>query len=130
MFVKSTRDIKVTVSPNYLPEQSSPVQSHFVWAYTIRLDNMGDQRVQLESRYWHITDANGMVQEVEGPGVVGEQPTLRPGDAFSYTSGVVLHTSSGIMTGHYTMKTDHNEYFPIEIPVFSLDSPSQKSRPN
>lgn len=130
MYTKTTRLIKVTVLPAYLPEQSLPSEHHFVWAYTIHISNLGSETVQLKQRYWHITDAQGGVQEVRGPGVIGEQPVLRPGESFQYTSGVVLTTSSGIMTGHYEMETIGGEPFPIEIPTFSLDSPTQVSRPN
>ena len=128
MFSATTRNIKVTVFPSYLVDQSEPLNHHFVWAYFIRLDNIGKETAQLINRYWHITDARGHVQEVRGPGVVGEQPTLEPGDSYQYTSGVSLHTSSGIMQGHYEMETDSGERFPIEIPVFSLDSPEARQR--
>lgn len=130
MYTKTTRHIKITVHPAYLAEQSDPDERHFVWAYTIRLDNLGTQTVQLLNRFWHITDANGSVQEVRGPGVVGEQPVVKAGGSFQYTSGASLRTSSGIMTGNYEMTTDGGERFLIDIPTFSLDSPEQVSRPN
>lgn len=130
MYTKSTRRIKTTVVPVYLTEQSDPGEHHFVWAYTIRLENMGEETVQLINRYWHITDATGGVQEVRGPGVVGEQPTLQPGDHYQYTSGVALKTPSGIMTGNYEMETATGERFLVDIPTFSLDSPQQVKRPN
>lgn len=130
MYTKTTRQIKVTVVPTYLAEQSEPAESHYVWAYTIQLENLGDETVQLINRYWHITDGLGTVQEVRGPGVVGEQPVLEPGDTFQYTSGVALKTTSGIMVGAYEMTTQTDELFTIDIPVFSLDSPEQVKRPN
>lgn len=130
MYTKTTHGIKVTVIPTYLDYQSSPENAHFVWAYTIQIENMGAETVQLISRYWHITDALGRVQEVRGDGVVGKQPTLKPGEAFKYTSGTSLATSSGIMGGRYQLKTSSGEGFEIEIPSFSLDSPLQVSRPN
>ena len=114
----------------YLDEQSDPGEQHYVWAYTIRLENHGETTVQLLNRYWHITDANGRVQEVRGSGVVGEQPVLHAGDNFQYTSGAALRTPSGIMTGSYEMSTDDGDRFLIDIPVFSLDSPDQFKRPN
>jgi len=130
MFTKTTNKIKVTVAPFYLETQSIPEQGHFVWAYTIQLENMGDKTVQLLNRYWRITDAGGNVQEVRGPGVIGEQPTLKSGDSFQYTSGAALKTPSGVMVGNYEMVADDGEQFAIEIPLFSLDSPTQAQRPN
>lgn len=130
MYTRTTRNIKVTVLPAYLGEQSLPDEGHFVWAYSVHMENLGTETVQLINRYWHITDGHGAVQEVRGPGVVGEQPTLEPGEDYRYTSGVSLKTSSGIMTGHYEMITLENEIFHIDIPAFSLDSPEQIARPN
>ena len=130
MYTRTTRQIKVTIFPIYLAEQSLPNENHYVWAYTVQLNNLGDETVQLINRYWHITDANGAVQEVRGPGVIGEQPILEPGAEFRYTSGVSLKTPSGIMTGEYEMITPEQEIFHIDIPPFSLDSPEQVARPN
>ncbi len=130
MYTATTHRIKVTVMPTYLESQSAPGDSHYVWAYTIHLENMSERTVQLLNRYWKITDATGNVQEVRGAGVVGEQPVLKPGEVFNYTSGAALHTSSGIMTGNYEMSTPDGEHFIIEIPAFSLDSTEQISRPN
>lgn len=90
MYSETTRDIKVTVRPVYLEDQSSPAENHFVWAYHVRIENLGRRTVRLRSRHWRITDANGRLQEVRGPGVVGEQPELKPGEAFEYTSGTPL----------------------------------------
>lgn len=119
----TTRKISVTVSPNYLDDQSKPENSHFVWAYHVLIENRGTETVQLRSRHWRIINARGEVSEVHGPGVVGEQPRLEPGDEFAYTSGVPLTTPSGFMTGSYQMETPHGESFDVEIPAFSLDSP-------
>lgn len=130
MFTKTTQHIKVTVTPNYLEQQSTPTDGQYVWSYTVQIENYGTQTVQLINRYWRITDGNGHIQEVRGPGVVGEQPILRPGEAFKYTSGTSLGTSSGIMQGNYEMVNDAGERFEIVIPVFSLDSPYQLARPN
>ncbi len=130
MYTKTTRAIKITVVPAYLNEQSDPDDHHYVWAYTIQMENLGEETVQLINRYWHITDAQGAVQEVRGPGVIGEQPVLAPGDSYQYTSGAALKTPSGIMKGHYEMQTQDGEAFLVEIPTFSLDSPDQVKRPN
>lgn len=107
-----------------------PEEEHYVWAYTIQIENTGEQTVQLLNRYWHITDGTGHVQEVRGPGVVGEQPTLKPGESYRYTSGTALHTPSGMMVGQYEMVGEDGGLFHIEIPAFSLDSTEQMARPN
>jgi len=130
MYSETTRDIKVTVRPVYLEDQSSPAESHFVWAYHVRIENLGRRTVRLRARHWRITDANGRLQEVRGPGVVGEQPELKPGQAFEYTSGTPLGTPSGIMAGSYRMESADGETFDIAVPAFSLDSPSQPVRLN
>jgi ApaG protein len=118
-----TRDIEVTVTPRFLPERSSPENGYFFWAYTIGITNHGGDTVQLRTRHWRITDANGKLQEVRGAGVVGEQPVLQPGKSYEYTSGVPLPTSSGFMAGSYGMVTAEGQPFDIEIPAFSLDYP-------
>jgi ApaG protein len=130
MYSETTRDINVTVKPFYLEEQSSPADSHFVWAYHVRIENRSNETVQLRRRHWKITDGHGRVQEVRGPGVVGEQPVLRPGESFEYTSGTPLPTPSGIMVGTYEMETGSGESFLVRIPAFSLDSPHQPVRLN
>ncbi|MDX1975094.1 MAG: Co2+/Mg2+ efflux protein ApaG [Rickettsiales bacterium] len=130
MYSKTTHFIKITVIPAFLPEQSDPLEHHYVWAYTIRMENIGGETSQLKNRYWHITDANGAVQEVHGPGVVGEFPTLQPGEHYQYTSGAALKTPSGLMVGHYEMVTESGQPFLVDIPAFSLDSPDQIMRPN
>ena len=117
-----TRDITVTVSPRFMSDRSAPEKGQFFWAYTIEISNNGDETVQLKTRYWHITDAMGRVQEVRGAGVVGEEPVIPPGESFEYTSGVPLQTPSGFMVGSYGMVTDSGEHFDINIPAFSLDS--------
>ena len=123
----TTRQISVTVTPTYLDDYSVPENNHFAWAYHVVIENRGPETVQLRSRYWRITNARG---EVRGPGVVGEQPRLEPGDEFEYTSGVPLTTPSGMMTGSYQMETRHGESFDVEIPAFSLDSPHQPVKLN
>ena len=126
MYERITRGIKVIVRPQFLEGQSKPEEGHFVWAYTIGLENHGRETVTLRTRYWKITDAFGKVQEVRGAGVVGEQPTLKPGDSFQYTSGCPLKTPSGFMVGAYKMKTEAGELFNVDIPAFSIDSPHEK----
>jgi ApaG protein len=125
MYAEVTHSIKVTVKPVYLEDQSSPSENHYVWAYHIRIENEGNRTVQLINRYWRITDALGRVQEVRGAGVVGEQPVLRPGESFEYTSGTPLSTPTGFMVGAYEMETSDGERFNAKVPLFSLDSPYQ-----
>ena len=124
-YQQTTREIRVMVDPVYLDEQSSPSDRHYVWAYHVRVENHGEETVQLRNRHWRITDANGQIHEVRGEGVIGEQPVLRPGEAFEYTSGTPLSTPSGIMVGSYQMETKDGESFDVAIPAFSLDSPYQ-----
>jgi ApaG protein len=128
MFVARTRDIEVKVTPRFLPERSSADKRYFFWSYTIEITNHGAETVQLESRHWKITDALGRLQEVRGPGVIGEQPVLAPGASYEYTSGVPLTTDSGFMAGTYTMASESGERFDIEIPAFSLDTPRHQPR--
>ncbi|MEX1148012.1 MAG: Co2+/Mg2+ efflux protein ApaG [Sphingomonadales bacterium] len=125
MYKATTREIEVTVEPFYLDDQSDPVESRYVWAYHVQIENRGARDVQLKSRYWRITDAMGQVQEVQGDGVVGEQPVLKPGEAYEYTSGTPLSTPSGVMVGRYLMTTGEGESFEVDIPAFSLDSPHE-----
>ena len=124
MYTATTRAIRVTVQPRYLPEQSDPAKSQYVWAYQVRIENRGDVAVQLRSRHWKITDGLGRLKEVKGPGVIGKTPRLNPGEVFEYTSGTPLSTPSGFMGGTYQMVSETGEAFDIEIPTFSLDIPS------
>lgn len=124
MYKATTRAIQVTVEPQYLPDQSEPATSQYVWAYKVRIENGGDVAVQLRGRHWKITDGLGRLQEVKGPGVVGKTPLLRPGEVFEYTSGTPLSTPSGIMGGTYQMVDEAGVKFDIEIPTFSLDTPT------
>jgi len=123
MYTATTKQIRVSVEPAFLAEQSSPGDGHYVWAYHVRIENEGADTVQLLTRHWKITDAMGRLQEVRGAGVIGEQPVLAPGESFEYTSGTPLPTPSGIMAGTYGMRALDGERFDIEIPAFSLDSP-------
>ena len=123
MYEKTTARVRVRVRPEYLEDHSDPSEGRYFWAYHIEIANEGDSTVQLVSRYWRITDALGRAEEVRGPGVVGKQPVLKPGESFSYSSGAPLPTASGFMTGRYQMVRDNGEGFEIDIPAFSLDSP-------
>jgi ApaG protein len=126
MYRAVTRQIEVTVEPNFMPERSSIERSQYFWSYTIVITNTGKETVQLHSRHWIITDATGKREEVRGEGVVGEQPVIEPGESFEYTSGVPLPTTSGIMTGRYQMVAANGEKFEIDVPTFSLDTPDSK----
>jgi ApaG protein len=123
MYNAITRNIRIKVEPQFLEGQSRPEDAKYVWAYTITVENKGVEVVTLRSRYWKITDAFGRVQEVRGDGVVGEQPTLKPGENFQYTSGCPLSTPNGFMVGSYMMQTQQGETFDVDVPAFSLDSP-------
>lgn len=124
-YVETTHDVTVSVEPYYLEDQSTPDDDHYVWAYHVRIENKGTETVQLLTRHWRITDSNGVLQEVRGEGVVGEQPVLSPGEAFEYTSGTPLATPSGIMVGTYGMQLADGRLVDINVPAFSLDSPHQ-----
>ena len=130
MYSAITREIRVQVEPIYLDDQSEPDSSQYVWAYRVQIENEGTETVQLLTRYWHITDGMGRVQEVRGAGVVDEQPVLNPGESYEYTSGTPLPTPSGIMKGSYQMRTPSGEKFDIEVPAFSLDCPHEARRLN
>ena len=130
MYDTITRNIQVCVEPLFLEEESAPENSHYVWAYKITIYNLGEEKVQLLNRYWKITDSKGIVKEVKGSGVVGEQPVIRPGGSYQYMSGAPLPTPSGLMEGNYEMVNDSGESFDVEIPLFSLDSPHEKNIPN
>ena len=126
MYRAVTRQIEVTVEPNFLPERSSAENRQFFWSYTVVITNSGKETVQLRTRHWIITDASGRKQEIRGEGVVGEQPVLAPGERFEYTSGVPLPTASGFMTGRYQMVTESGERFEIDVPdVFARQSRRQ-----
>jgi len=130
MYQATTRAIQVTVEPTFVDSESSPDQGQYFWAYRIEIANLGQEVVQLRSRHWRITDANGRTEEVRGAGVIGKQPVLKPGEKFSYTSGCPLSTASGIMVGTYQMENDKGEMFSIDIPAFSLDLPGGRKTLN
>ena len=115
----------MSVEPTYLEARSSPNNAQYFWAYRVIIENQGTETVQLLSRHWMITNMRGELTEVKGPGVVGEQPVLKPGESFEYTSGAPLDTPSGMMGGAYQMESESGEHFDIEIPTFSLDLPNR-----
>lgn len=115
--------LDIRVSARFLDDQSQPTDNRFVFAYTITIENRGSVPARLVSRHWLITDANGKVEEVRGDGVVGEQPWMRPGDSFEYTSGAVLETAVGTMRGSYQMLADDGTRFEAPIPQFTLSVP-------
>ena len=130
MYQSTSHNICVNVTPQFLEDASSPELGRYIWSYTILIQNKGCEAVQLCSRYWQITDAQGRVQEVRGPGVVGEQPTIEPGGSYSYTSNCPLNAPSGIMIGAYQMRSESGATFEISVPAFSLDSPDAYSTIN
>ena len=123
---------QISVSPRalYIAEQSDADAGRYAFAYTITITNTGAVPARLLSRHWIITDANNLVQEVKGQGVVGAQPKLKPGESFEYTSGCPLTTPSGIMVGTYAMETEAGESFDVAIPAFSLDIPNSPRQLN
>ncbi|MGA8277220.1 MAG: Co2+/Mg2+ efflux protein ApaG [Rhodanobacteraceae bacterium] len=120
---KKPYDIEISVNTRFLDDQSAPADDHYVFAYTITIANRGSIGARLLSRHWIITDANGKVSEVRGDGVVGEQPLLRAGSDFAYTSGAVLETALGTMRGSYQMIADDGTRFLADIPAFVLSTP-------
>ena len=130
MYSETTKSIRVTVVPVFLDEHSSPEDAKYVWAYEVKIENLGDETVQLINRHWSITNSLGQTETVRGPGVVGEQPILKPGDYFEYTSGAPLSTPSGLMMGTYQMEDNDGKVFDVSIPAFSLDSPHQPVQVN
>jgi ApaG protein len=127
-YERETRSIRVAVKPAYLDDQSDPEDDRYVWAYTVTIENKGPESVQLLSRVWNITDGDGRIHEVSGPGVVGAQPVIAPGESFEYTSGCPLETASGYMVGRYQMMSASGEAFDAEIPAFLLESPYERRR--
>jgi ApaG protein len=130
VYEAKTRGILVRVATSYLPSKSDPLEGKHFWAYMIEIENHGDETVQLLSRHWIVTDCFNRVDEVKGAGVVGEQPTLKPRDAFRYTSGMPLSAPSGTMRGTYQMLTADGDAFDVEIPEFSLDLPGSRRTVN
>jgi ApaG protein len=118
-----TRGIRIRVEAEYSPERSSPRSHHWFFLYTVTIANEGDETVQLMSRHWVITDGNSHVEEVKGPGVIGEQPVLAPGESFTYTAGCPLPTPYGMMEGTYQMATGGGDRFDARIAPYTLSEP-------
>lgn len=127
-YISITRDISVSVEPIYLSDQSAPEDDYYVWAYKVEIKNESTETVQIRSRFWRITDSFGRTQETRGMGVVGEQPVIKPGEKFEYTSGTPLQAPGGMMGGNYQVQTTTGDLFEVEIPLFSLDSPHDIKR--
>jgi ApaG protein len=127
-YEETTRDIRIAVEPDFLDEQSEPTEHRYLWSYRVTIENRGAETVQLLTRYWRITDSRGRVREVRGNGVIGEQPVIKPGEKYEYSSGAPLETPSGFMGGSYRMKTGAGETFDVGIPTFALESPYEARR--
>lgn len=123
MFKATTNGIEITVMPVFIDERSDPGNGIYFWAYRVIIENRSGEAFKLMSRYWHITDANGGIEEVRGDGVIGQQPDIADGENFTYTSGCQLKTSSGIMVGKYYMQTPSGQLLEANVPAFSLDLP-------
>ena len=120
-FTQITRNIKVTVTPEFIESQSAPSNQYFVWSYNINIVNLSATSVQLTNRHWKVIDANGKHEQVSGEGVVGIQPHIYPGESFEYSSGTHLFTPYGVMMGRYTMQDHLGEIFDVVVPTFSLN---------
>ncbi|WOT04543.1 Co2+/Mg2+ efflux protein ApaG [Shewanella youngdeokensis] len=120
---RSAKSVQVAVTTEYLENQSSPAEDQYLFSYTITITNLGIEAVTLKSRHWCITDADGGTSEVQGAGVVGETPLIKPNDSYQYSSGTVLKTPLGVMQGHYAMQTNDGEEFNAPIPAFRLAVP-------
>jgi len=125
-YTKVTKDMRVSVKTEFLSDQSDTENKLWVWSYHILIENNGKNIVQLVDRYWKITDETGHIKEVNGSGVIGRQPSIKPGESFEYSSGTPLKKPSGFMFGNYRMINEKNESFLIDVPIFSLDIPSIK----
>ena len=130
-YILTTNSVEVTVLPVYIEEQSIPYENCYVWIYNVKIKNKSSSTIQLLSRHWQIIDYKGKVNEIAGTGVIGEQPVIKPGEVFRYTSGTYLNAPSGIMQGRYEfLNEESTKVFEVMIPPFSLDSPYINSRPH
>ncbi|MGL9689307.1 MAG: Co2+/Mg2+ efflux protein ApaG [Wolbachia sp.] len=130
-YILTTNSVEVTVLPVYIEEQSIPYENCYVWIYNVKIKNKSSSTIQLLSRHWQIIDYKGKVNEIAGAGVIGEQPVIKPGEVFRYTSGTYLNAPSGIMQGRYKfLNEESTKVFEVMIPPFSLDSPYINSRPH
>ena len=125
-----TDGVAVRVQPRFMHDESKPATGEYIWAYTVEIENQSDKTWQVMRRHWKIIDAEGRAQEVEGEGVVGQQPVLKPGEAFKYTSGAPLSAPSGVMGGSYDLESEDAESLTVAIPTFSLDSPYDQAKPS
>ncbi|MFZ4684893.1 MAG: Co2+/Mg2+ efflux protein ApaG [Hyphomonadaceae bacterium] len=125
-----TNGVCIRVRPVFVDEQSSPEDDRFLWAYHIEIENRGRHTLQLMTRHWRITDGDGRIQHVDGAGVIGKQPVLRPGARFEYSSGCPLTTPCGMMQGAYRFEDETGASVEATIPLFALDSPYDERRPN
>lgn len=125
-----TNGVCIRVRPVFVDEQSSPKEDRFLWAYHIEIENRGRHTLQLMTRHWRITDGDGRIQHVDGSGVIGKQPVLRPGARFEYSSGCPLTTPCGMMQGAYRFEDETGASVEATIPLFALDSPYDERRPN
>ncbi|QKX01953.1 Co2+/Mg2+ efflux protein ApaG [Wolbachia endosymbiont of Cruorifilaria tuberocauda] len=130
-YTLTTNSVEVTVLPVYIEEQSIPYENCYVWVYNVKIKNKGSSTIQLLSRHWQIIDYKGKINEIAGIGVIGEQPVIKPGEVFKYTSGTYLNAPSGVMQGKYEFLNEENtKTFEVMIPPFSLDSPYTNIRPH
>ncbi len=130
-YTLTTNFVKVTVVPVYMEEHSIPYENCYVWMYNVKIQNQNQSTIQLLSRYWQIIDYTGKINEISGIGVTGEQPVIKFGETFRYTSGTYLNTPSGVMQGKYEFLNENNtQLFSVIIPTFSLDSPYSTVKPH
>jgi ApaG protein len=125
-----TNNVCIRVRPAFVEEESSPEDDRFLWAYHVEIENRSRRTLQLMTRHWRITDSDGRIQHVDGAGVIGKQPVLRPGARFEYSSGCPLSTPSGMMQGAYRFEDETGASVEATIPLFALDSPYDDRRPN
>ncbi|MBL9029993.1 MAG: Co2+/Mg2+ efflux protein ApaG [Caedimonas sp.] len=129
-YQETSHSVSVSITPVFTDLESSDGEQYYIWAYQVRIENLGKQIFHLRRRYWKIIDCYGKIHEIMGEGVVGEQPVLKPGDIFEYTSAAPLQSPSGIMEGIYFMVNEHGKEFDVKIPACSLDSPYQRQSIN
>ncbi len=130
LYEEITEGVRIRVRPKFMHDESEPARNKFMWSYTVEVENESDRTWTIVRRHWMIVDAAGRCQAVDGDGVIGQTPTLEPGERFSYTSGAPLSAPSGMMSGSYDMQDNEGDELSAIIPVFSLDSPYDTSRPS
>lgn len=122
-FERTTDDIRVSVTPVFMDEESDPTKHFYLWAYQVRIENLGQDSIKILDRQWHVVDALGATQDIAGVGVFQDKPSLNPGDSFEYTNTIPLSTTSGFITGTYALEKNSGTFIAIKAPTFSLDSP-------